>query len=207
MSEPEIIAASARLLPIAMEPLHARTPPGWAQQALMQFDTFLQDHASCERKAAAQAMAILAKYPEHTLLIEPLVALAREELEHFAAVCRILVRRGLKPLHDDRDPYVFELRKAMRQPREERLLDRLVVCALIEARSHERLCLVAEAITEPELAAFYAQLARTEAGHFKVFMRLAEQLFGEAEAARALSRLSKHEAAVMLASPMRAAVH
>lgn len=201
------IAKVTRLLPVAMEPLCARTPDGWADQALAEFDRFLQDHASCERKAAAQAMAILAKYPEHTILVEPLVALAREELEHFSAVCRILVKRGLQPLHDDRDPYVFELRKAMRQPREERLLDRLVVCGLIEARSHERLCLVADAIQDPELATFYAQLARTEAGHFKVFMRLAEQIYGEAEAARALNRLAKHEATVMLSVPARAAVH
>lgn len=199
--------ARLRLVPAAMNPLRAATPEGWARVALADLDAFLRDHASCERKAAAQAMAILAKYPEQTALIEPLVALAREELEHFAAVCRILTRRGLTPHHDDRDPYVNELRKGLRQPRDERLLDRLVVCGLIEARSHERLVLVAEAIDDPELAAFYAHLARVEAGHFKVFMRLAEHLFGEAEAERALQRLSVHEAAVMLAAPFRPAVH
>ena len=196
-----------RLSSVAMEPLRVLTPSGWTGVALADFDRFLQDHASCERKAAAQAMAILAQYPDYMLLVDPLVALAREELEHFGAVCRILSRRGVALPYDDPDPYVNELRKAMRQPREERLLDRLIVSGLIEARSHERLMLVASALEDTELAQFYTQLARTEAGHFKVFMRLAEQIFGDGEAAQALLRLSNHEASVMLTQPFRPAVH
>lgn len=201
------VSAATRLSTVAMEPLRALTPSGWAAVALADLDRFLQDHASCERKAAAQAMAILGQYPEHTVLVEPLVALAREELEHFAAVCRILTRRGVSLQYDDPDPYVNQLRKAMRQPRDERLLDRLIVSGLIEARSHERLMLVADTIEDRELSVFYLQLARSEAGHFKVFMRLAEQIFGVGEAARALLRLATHEASVMLAVPFRSAVH
>lgn len=175
--------------------------------ALADLPSFLCDHASCERKAAAQCQALIAKYPEYTLLVEPLVALAREELEHFAQVARLMQKRGILARHDQEDPYVKHLLLGLRVRRDERLLDRLLAVGLIEARSFERLMLVAGEIADPELQAFYRQLAKSEAGHCRVFLRLAQQIFGAEETESALRRLAVHEAAAMRQTPWRSAVH
>ena len=188
-------------------PLKAATPAGWAAVALADFDAFLRDHAACERKAAALCLSFVAKYLEHPFVVEPMISVAREELEHFQQVFRILTRRGLSPGKDEKDPYVKGLQAVMRHTEDGRLLDRLVVSALIEARSCERLELVAEALVDPELKDFYATLARVEAGHYKVFLKIAERFFDKETVAVAVDRLATAEAAVMLATPWRAAVH
>jgi tRNA-(ms[2]io[6]A)-hydroxylase len=174
---------------------------------LADFDAFLLDHASCERKAAASALSLIARHSEHALLVDPLTALAREELEHFAQVFRLIQRRGLRLGPDEKDPYVNLLLKGIRPEMETRLLDRLVASALIEARSCERFGLLADALPDGDLRSFYQALYRSEAGHYVVFTRLAERLFGETQAAAALARLARHEASVMLATDFRAAVH
>ena len=188
-------------------PLLAPTPPDWTATVLTGFDAFLLDHASCERKAAMLCMSLVAQYGDRPFLVEPLVTLAREELDHFQQVYRLLAARGLVLGQDAKDPYVNELLKAARSGPLERLLDRLVLSALIEARGCERFGLLADALVEPSLKAFYAMLARAEAGHFRVFTRIAERFFPTPEVAAALARLAPVEAQVMLASPFRHALH
>lgn len=188
-------------------PLRARTGQGWAAVALADFGAFLIDHASCERKAAASALALVSKHSAEPIIAEPMVAVAREELEHFLQVYRLITRRGLVLDKDEKDPYVNDLLKAQRQDPGERLLDRLLISSLIEARSCERFLLVAEAVVEPELRDFYTHLMRAEAGHHKVFVRVAERLYPAATVAARMAELSAHEADVMLRTPWRAAVH
>lgn len=188
-------------------PLKAPTPQAWTEVVLSAFDTFLLDHASCERKAAALCLSFIAKYSDFPFVAEPMVTLAREELDHFGQVYRLITRRGLKLGLDERDPYVNTLLSVMRSNPEERLLDRLVVSGLIEARGYERFLLLAEALTDPELKDFYETLGRAEAGHYRVFIRIAERMYPKGEVERAVERLATKESEIMLASALRPAVH
>ncbi len=187
--------------------LRATTPPGWAAFATKDFAAFLADHADCERKAAASCLSFVGKYHEHPFLVDPLLTLAREELEHFQLVYRVMTKRGIAMRQAEPDPYVNGLLEIVRTGETERLVDRLLVSALVEARSCERLFLVAEQLDEPELQDFYATLARAEAGHHRVYLRIAERFVSAGELAAALGRAAYHEAAVMLRTPWRAAVH
>ena len=188
-------------------PLAAATPAAWTRTVLAGFDAFLLDHASCERKAAMLCLSLVAQYGDRPFLVEPLVTLAREELDHFQQVYRLLVGRGLTLGQDAKDPYVNELLKAARSGPLERLLDRLVLSALIEARGCERFGLLSDGLEDSELKSFYWTLARAEAGHYRVFLRIAARFFPVAAVDAAVERLAPVEAQVMLASPFRHALH
>ena len=118
------------------------------------FGAFLVDHAACERKAAATAMAFVVRYPDRAKLIEPMIELAREELEHFQLVFRVIHERGLTLGADEKDPYVNALLALVRAGRDERLLDRLLVAGVVEARGCERFGMVGRALPAGELKTF-----------------------------------------------------
>ncbi len=183
------------------------TDPRWLAVALEQFDQVLVDHAHCEKKAAATAMALVASYPERERLVRRLSALAIEEIRHFRAVHQLMRARGIVLSRDEGDPYVKALLGHMRHAREERLLDRLLVAGVIEARSHERLGLLAGALRDPELAAFYANLARVEAGHADLFVNLALAYGKPDEAHARLSQLLGIESEILAALPIRPRIH
>lgn len=190
-------------------PLRCRTPDAWLAAARQDLAALLVDHAACERKAAANAMALISRFNDSPALVDPLIALAREELEHFAQVHRIMMRRGIRIGPDEKDPYVNGLFRALRHAREWALLDRLLIASLIEARSCERFAILSDGLKsdDPELATFYGSLVRSEAGHFRVFVRLAERFYAENIVALRLEQLLAVEAQVMLAAPLRAAIH
>jgi tRNA-(ms[2]io[6]A)-hydroxylase len=191
-------------------PLLVATPAAWVELVLADFGTFLLDHACCERKAAASALSFLARNSEHPSVVETMVTLAREELDHFAQVHRLVQKRGLVLGGDSKDLYVNHLLTAVRNSPNERLLDRLLISALIEARSSERFYLLAERLpssVEHELAPFYHMLYRSEAGHYRVFLRLAERLFPVAEVALRWQHLLRFEVEAMQSTPLRAAMH
>jgi len=188
-------------------PLKARTSPEWAAVVLADFDAFLLDHAGCERKAAASALSLLSRFSDRPALVEVMTTVAREELEHFAQVYKLIQRRGLRLGPDAKDVYVNHLLKGIRNGAEDHLLDRLIASAFIEARSCERFQVVAESTTEPDIRDFYQTLARSEAGHYLVFVRLAARLFPQTEVDKALARLSEIEALAIQMTPIRAAVH
>jgi putative hydrolase of the HAD superfamily len=167
------------------------TDPGWLPLALARFDEVLVDHAHCEKKAAAHALSMLAAFPEVQGLARAMATLAREEAAHLAEVLAIMDRRGLSLGRDAGDPYAQALQRLVRAPHDERLLDRLLVSALIEERSRERLSLLAGGLGDPELREFYARLAESEEGHGNLFLRLARRaapLACEAQARRAGAR-------------------
>ena len=167
---------------MAIDALLSRTPPEWAPMAVARFDEVLVDHAHCEKKAAAHALALIAQYPQASVIIEPLAVLAQEELRHFRSVVKILFRRGGALTLDRGDPYVKELLRHCRHGEPDRLVDRLLMAAVVEARSAERLQLLADALAVGDLKDFYAALALAEAGHHRLFVRLAGKVVGRTEA-------------------------
>jgi tRNA-(ms[2]io[6]A)-hydroxylase len=189
--------------------LRVPTRSGWLAAVFADFSAFLVDHAACEKKAFSTGMSLVSRYPERQALVTPLIAFAREELEHFARVHAILAERGLTLARDETDHYARELRGQVRKLGDEELCDRLLVAGIIEARSCERLCLLADALParDPALAPTYQNLARAEARHHGLFFRLARQEVGLEATERRAAELLDFEAALVERLPLRAAVH
>jgi tRNA-(ms[2]io[6]A)-hydroxylase len=183
------------------------TPPDWAAFALRDFDTFLIDHASCERKASAVGMSFVVRYPDRSALVEPMIQFAREELEHFHQVYRLIAQRGLQLAADEEDAYVGLLMKEVRTGRDERFLDRLLVSSLIEARGCERIGLVAAELADARLRQFYERLGRAEGHHRELFLEIAQHYFPPETVAGRLDELLDAEAAAIQAVPYRHALH
>ena len=183
------------------------TPASWQTAVQNDFPRFLSDHAACERKASALCLSFVAKYSDQTSLIEPMICLAKEELDHYHEVVRLMLRSGIAMGEDTKDPYVNALLKGARHGRQERLLDRLVISALVEARGAERFQILSGCLEDEELRSFYLRLAKSEAGHYRVFLRLANLLFGEKGTTNAVARLAPLESEAMLAVPARPALH
>jgi tRNA-(ms[2]io[6]A)-hydroxylase len=187
--------------------LQTATPKRWLELVFADFDAFVIDHALCERKASALGMSLVAKYPDRPLILEPLIAFAREELEHFHIMFKLLSARGLRLPPDTPDSYVNGLRKTMRTEPEALFLDRLLVAGVVEARGCERLQMVAEALTDAPLKATYLELTRAEARHHALFFRLAQAYFPVERVRQRAGELFDVEASLIAQLPLRAAVH
>lgn len=187
------------------------TDPAWVAHAERDLDGLLADHAHCELKAAQSALSLLARFGgEMADLGAPLVALAHEETEHFAEVMGRLTARGARLTLPGTDPYVAELRRASNEDRGHgfpALLDRLLVSALIEARSCERFKLLSEHLSDASLRGFYRELMASEARHFQLFRDLAAQRFGEDEARARLRTLAEREGRLAARLPLGPTVH
>ena len=179
--------------------LAAPTRSSWTERALDNLDAVLLDHAHCEKKAAGMAVRLLFRYPQQALLQEPLSRLAREELGHFEEVLRLMQQRGVAFGRQRPSPYAGKLRQRLRPQHPEQLIDTLLCCALIEARSCERFGLLAEQVPDAELARFYAGLLAAEARHHRLYVDLAEQLADPASVRVRLLELSEWEAQVVAA--------
>lgn len=189
--------------------LHSTTSPTWLPLALANLPRVLIDHAHCEKKAAANALSLLQAYPEVPGLAAQMARMAREESGHLARVLEIMERRGVVLTRDVGDPYVQALLQLVRTSTRERLLDRLLIAAVIEARSCERLALLGDGLepTEPELARFYKELAQSEDGHQALFFRLAEAASGSTTAHSRLKGLLAVEAELLARLQVRPAIH
>jgi tRNA-(ms[2]io[6]A)-hydroxylase len=165
----------------------------WLEQAIARPDLVLIDHAHCERKAAGVALQLMFRYPGDAELGAALSALAREELEHFEQVLALLQARGI-PLRPLPAPaYGSELSKAIRRQEPERMLDAFLVAGLIEARSHERMGLLAAHSPDGELRDLYGELLASEARHFGLYWLLAEGRFGRDKTTARLEQLAAVE--------------
>jgi len=171
------------------------------------FDAFILDHAACERKACANGMSFVVRYPDRPLLIEPLIAFAREELEHFHQVFRLVQSRGLTLTGDTPDAYVNKVMKAVRNGRDERLLDRLIASSVIESRGHERFSLVTEALTDPAVKLLYQRLTRAEDRHKDMFVDLAALYFSTEQIEDRADFFLKLENEAINSVPFRAALY
>ncbi len=177
--------------------LQTSTSKAWLAQALANLDIILLDHSHCERKAAGVALNLMFRYPGEADLVRQLTAIAQEELTHFEQVNQILEQRGipLGPLQPP--PYGARLNQQIRRHEPERQLDTLLVSALIEARSHERLGLLAEHCPDPALASFYQSLMASEARHYGVYWVLAEAIADRAIVMARLTELAAVESAIL----------
>jgi len=154
--------------------------PEWIAAVMADFDTFLQDHLDCERKASAVAMSMVAKYPDRTEILPELIEIGIEELEHFQQVYQLMVSKGVPMVHSiGADPYLKILMKHCHSGREERFLDRLLIASIVETRGAERFKLVADAQTDPDLARFYKTLWVSEAKHGHVYTKMALNYYYE----------------------------
>lgn len=187
--------------------LQYTTSRDWTDCVLANFDHFLADHAACERKASAVGLSFVVRYPDRQALIDPMILFAREELEHFHQVVRLMQKRNLSLPPDEPDLYVNSLMKEVRFGREERFLDRLLVSGVIEARGTERLSLLSEALEDPELKTFYQRLSKAEYHHLHLFHHLAKRFFPEETVKSRLAFWLSLEAEVAKTLPLRPAVH
>jgi tRNA-(ms[2]io[6]A)-hydroxylase len=158
--------------PAPKQILQARTPEAWVADAVRHWPELLLDHASCEKKAASTALALMFAYPEDRALSVALARLAREELRHFEQVLRTMTAAGVPFTRQRPGRYAHELRAALRSAEPGRKLDLLLIGALIEARSAERFALLAPRLPPP-LAQLYAELGRCEARHFELYVGFA----------------------------------
>jgi tRNA-(ms[2]io[6]A)-hydroxylase len=187
--------------------LLSTTPAQWIETVLADFDTFLIDHASCERKANALLMSMIVKYPDRPAIIPRLIELAQEELEHFAEAYAFMDRRGLRFTKDAPDPYVNQLLAVARHGRDERFIDRMLISSVIESRGAERFRIVAENIEDPELADFYAKLWKSELKHAQVFPLLLKKEYAAETIAARHMELLEIEAEVVAGLELRPALH
>ncbi len=191
------IFPKAPKLPKKIKWLNSSTSKSWLDQAINYPEEILIDHANCERKAAGAAIQMMFRYLCEPGLAEALSPLAREELEHFERVLKILQLRGryLEPLQAP--PYGSLLAKSIRKDEPYRMLDSFLVAGLIEARSHERMALLALHSQEHELRALYSELLQSEARHFGIYFTLAEERFDKSEILLRLKELAEIESEIL----------
>ncbi len=151
------------------------TPDVWLEEASDQLVVLLTDHANCEKKAASTALNLMYRYVEYPELLESLSKLAREELRHFEQVLRLMRDRGMAYEQIASSRYAGALRKLVRTHEPMRLLDLLVMSAVVEARSCERFGRLCE-VLDCELADFYGSLLKSEARHFENYLKFAEKI-------------------------------
>jgi tRNA-(ms[2]io[6]A)-hydroxylase len=191
--------------------LHLAAPSDddWGRRALENIDEILLDHAHCEKKAASTALSMIFRFPEYPQLMLPMSALTREELEHFELVVELIRRRGHEFERLEPSPYAARLMTAVRTHPSARLLDTLLCCSLIEARSCERMQLITRALAERgadapgheqhELFQLYDSLLASEARHHATYVELARSCLAldESSLQTRLAELADHEARVI----------
>jgi len=180
----------------------------WIDAVMADFDSFLQDHADCERKASAMAMSFVAKYPDRKEMIPDLIETGIEELEHFQMVYKIMEERGISLSHSiGEDPYIKALIKLCHSGRNERFMDRLLIASLVETRGAERFKMVADAQTDPEMAKFYKMLWTSEAKHGHIYIKMALNYFDKDTVYDRLAWWVKKEAEILDQLEIRSALH
>ena len=179
----------------------------WLDQAAANLPELLIDHAHCEKKAAGTAMNLLFAYVENVDLCRAMTEIVQEELSHFHMVLDILAARGIPFKRMEATPYAAGLREMARTRDPERLIDTLLCCALIEARSCERMQILAAGLPDAELAALYESLLASEARHHATYVDLALGLGPREEILGRLDELGRHEAAMLSRGPRGSRLH
>ena len=183
-----------------------RSDPGWLAVALGDLDAVHADHLHCERKAAQSALSLIRSYPERADLVAAMARLAHDETRHVIQVAGLMSHRGQPASYDHGDDYAAALRTQIRVREPDRLLDRLLVFAIIEGRSAERLGLLAGALDDPRARALYASLATAEVRHRDTFLALARDAAPASWRARA-TELAAIEAGILAGRPITARIH
>lgn len=155
--------------------LNCPTPQAWLDHAVTNIETLLIDHANCEKKAAGNALNLLYRHVEHTPLLQRLSKLAREELRHFEQVVALMQARGIVYRHVSASRYAAGLRAHLNRSEPQRLVDTLIIGAIVEARSCERFGALVPRL-DVELGTFYAGLQASESRHFEIYLGLGRRL-------------------------------
>ena len=185
------------------------TDPRWVNIVEKNIDEILTDHAYCEQKAASTAISLIVTFPEYPELVKEMIALSREEMGHFKMVHdRILARGGTLGKYR-KDDYVIALMKFFPKggSRRDQLVHRLLIAALIEARSCERFRLLSEELKDADLAAFYHQLMISEASHYTMFLNFARTYGNRQEVDRKWQELLNYEAEIMKGLGTKETIH
>jgi tRNA-(ms[2]io[6]A)-hydroxylase len=179
--------------------LELPTDPRWANIAEMQIEDILVDHAYCEQKAASSCISLIVLYPEMEKMVDVLTPVVAEEWSHFERVVEQLKKRGYKLGRQRKDEYVLKLQQVVRKGgnRNVQLVERLLLNALIEARSCERFKLLHKNIADQELSMFYYELMVSEAGHYHNFIELAEEYMPQEYVRKRWNEFLEAEAAIM----------
>jgi tRNA-(ms[2]io[6]A)-hydroxylase len=189
-------------------PLCYESSPEWIEAVMSDFDSFLKDHANCERKASAMAMSFVAKFPDRVEIIPMLIDTAVEELEHFRSVYQIMEKRNLILPHEiGRDVYVKQLVDQCRSGRLERFMDRLLLASVVENRGAERFRLIYENLEDKELKNFYHDLWASEAKHGEIFVEMTLNYFDEKDVFTRLEELNELEGDIISKMPITPALH
>ncbi|MCB2204662.1 tRNA-(ms[2]io[6]A)-hydroxylase [bacterium] len=187
--------------------LRCESNDAWAPAAVADLTTLLSDHVHCEKKAAVTALSFVNRYPDRTEMVDHMIAHAQEELEHFAQVMELVKARGEILQRDTPDPYVNALLAHARGEEPARLLDALIVAALIEARSCERFQLLIDALPEGNVRTLFEELMPSEARHYAMFMNLAREYFSPDEVDARFDAFLDHEAEIIRGLPNEARMH
>ena len=190
---------------VQMLGLKLPTDPRWVNLAEMDLEEILTDHAYCEQKAATSCISLIQSYPEKADMVRELAPIVTEEWGHFRLVLAELEKRQLQLGKQRKDEYVNQLLEFQKKggSREDRLLEKLLVCALIEARSAERFRLLSLYIREEELRGFYHRFMVSEAGHYRLFLDLARLYFDEALVRQRWQEYLEKEAEIMASLALR----
>ena len=185
------------------------TDPRWVHFMEEDLEAVLTDHAWCEQKAASNAISIIVRYPEIIDMVEELTRIAQEELNHFGMVVGHIKQRGWSLGRERKDNYVNELMTFVRKDgsREDRLVDRLLFSAMIEARSCERFKLLSERLEDEGLRTFYRDLMISEAGHYTTFISFARAHGQGVDVDRRWQEFLDHEARVIASYGTGATIH
>ncbi|MFN3951138.1 MAG: tRNA-(ms[2]io[6]A)-hydroxylase [Thermaurantimonas sp.] len=179
--------------------LRLPTDPRWVDIASRNIEEILTDHAYCEQKAASTAISLIVSFPEFPELVSEMTELAREEMSHFGQVHKRIIERGLQLGRERKDEYVARIQQFFPKTadRRTRLIQRLLIAALIEARSCERFKVLSENIQDEDLSRFYRGLMASEAGHYKTFLTLARKYGRREEVDSLWQSLLDYEAEVI----------
>ena len=192
-------------------PLRYSTPIAWAAEVLRNPLELLNDHAHLEKKAASNALELLNRWPEPAPpenWVAAMTAVARDEVEHLAVVSRLLARRGGRLTKSHSNPYANALHQLVRKGRgSEELADRLMISALIEARSCERFQLLGQVCEDTELKKLYRGLWASEHGHYLSFLQLAEKILNADEVAKRWDEMLDSEAKIIQSQPPGPRMH
>ena len=164
--------------------LKMATDPRWVNIVEKNIEEILIDHAFCEQKAASNAISIIVQYPQYPDLVDAMVEICKEEMEHFKMVHEKLKERGFKLGFERKDPYVNDLSKYLKKnqndgSREGHFVKQMLFAAMIEARSCERFKILSQELKDPDLKIFYRLLMESEARHYITFLNFAKKYGGK----------------------------
>ncbi len=192
--------------------LKMATDPRWVNLVEKNIEEILIDHAFCEQKAASNAISIIVQYPQYPDLVDTMVEICKEEMEHFKMVHEKLKERGFKLGFERKDPYVNDLSKYLKKnqndgSRQGHFVKQMLFAAMIEARSCERFKILSEQLKDPDLKTFYRFLMKSEARHYMTFLNFAKKYGGKIDVKQKWNDFLEFEAELMKQYGSKETIH